>query len=99
MIRAMLALAAALCLCACAATGTVETVRTVTVTVPAPVSCIPKDSPEAPAYADAPAALKAAPDFAVRDALVKGEWAKHRARETYLEQLRAICLMAAPAPP
>jgi hypothetical protein len=97
MIRALLASAAALCLCACGTTAAVETLRTVTVTVPAPVSCIPKDSPEAPAYADTPEALKAAPDFAVRDGLVKGEWGKHRAREAYLEELRAICLRAAPA--
>lgn len=98
MIRAALLLAVlAMPLAACADRPPAEAVvKTVTVYVPTPAPCIDKDSPPPPAYADTPEALKAARDYAERDGLVKGEWAKHMARESYLETLRALCLKAGP---
>lgn len=97
MIRRALPALAALLLAACADhPAAPPVVRTVTVYVPTPVPCIDPDSPAPPAYADTPEALKAARDYAERDGLVKGEWATHQARESYLETLRSICMKAGP---
>lgn len=82
----------------CATTTPQTVVKTVTVHLPTPVPCIGPDSPPPPVYADTPEALLTAKDFAERDALVKGEWAKHQAREAYLETLRTICMKVAPSP-
>lgn len=85
-------------LSACATHPAEPQIKTVTVNVPVMVPCIDPSSPPPPTYADSPAALKAAMDFAQRDGLVKGEWAKHHAREAYLEELRRVCT-AVPALP
>lgn len=69
-------------------------IQTVPVDRPIPVSCVPAGSPDQPAYQDTDAALKAAPDFAIRDALLKSERPKHQAREAYLEALRTTCMKA-----
>ena len=85
-----------LTLAGCATTTLEVQVKTVTVDLPTPIVCVPADSPAPPVYADTPEALKAARDYAERDGLVKGEWAKHQAREAYLESLRSICMKVAP---
>lgn len=84
---------ASLCLAACATKGVIP-VQVVTVDRPVAVSCIPADSPNAPAYPDTPAALKAAPDLGVWAGLMAAGWGERVARTAYLEALRADCIAA-----
>lgn len=91
--------AACLTLAACATDGQRVQIKTVTVDRPVPVSCLAAEGPDNPAppvYADTPEALRTARDYAERDALVKGEWAKHMARESLLEVFRTTCMKVAP---
>lgn len=83
-------------LAACATSRPEPKIVTQTVDVPVAVSCVPKDTPPAPAYTDTTEALKAAPDFAARYQLLAANHAVHVTREQILEAVVDACRKAAP---
>lgn len=97
--RYVKAIAVCFTLAACATPPAPEPItKTVFVDRAVPVSCVPSDRPARPDFADTAAVLKAAPDFAVRDQLVKSEWARHWSYEALQDELLDACAKAAPPP-
>lgn len=61
------------------------------VQIPIPASCVRSDFPGAPNYPDTREALKAAPDWAARDQLLRAGWDMRDSRLAVLEQQLAAC--------